>query len=251
MIFCLFVSTLASCSFFKTEQKETALDPKLYPPTIGGFKKEKDLTLLKSAIYSDSEHNSITYTVKETPFKKDSFSVYGSGETLFDSPGVTISFDGENFYFNAHDSVKNIEGTANTASEINVWASQFPYADFGIQAPPQPIKIQLPPADFLKEHPAEEDDAKFKEAATKIIKLWLSGHKLSNPTVKTADFDKSSLVIKTGASNSEELANDLVKEDGGELRSFGYRQIFFDRKRYELPKDETKKTSSANTKKQT
>lgn len=248
---CLSVLLLtASCK--KGGPPEKPADMSLFPETIGEFKRGSKPADSSYGIYQTTYSLSrlsrgVEYEVHQEKNLLPKFK--GDGEVLVEGENLLILFDGtDELRFMVYDGRNTISVDANSVEVMNEWARAFPYQTFNIQLPRHPVKIELPPADFVKERAGKDKDLEkvAREAMLEVVNLWLASKKQKEATI--SKLDPTTLMV-SGPTLKENDIQKFLNEMGGNVREIGYRQIFFGLKAYKFPKNKPETEEKDNKRK--
>lgn len=118
--------------------------------------------------------------------------------------------------------------------DLNELVSNFPYAQFGITPPALPVKISLPPPDFVKER--GNRDKKVDDSARKIVLQLVKSYftvKSVKSDAKIGELDSSTLLTGVKDSNFDG-EKEFVEKMGKSLRGLGFRQAVINGSVYPL-----------------
>ena len=250
VLFCAFA--LAGCRNSNSEKLNKAVDMRWFPDTIGNFPRDgaPNASLDNvEAWYNNDSSKAVKYSFYDDRNMIDGYSAK-NGETLLDAPGISLHFiPTDALQLIVTEGSKSAIAEAQDVDAMNDWANAFPYQKFGAKPPQTPIKIQMPPPDFVREQGKTDPDSdkKTRESFLYIARLW-AGNLKEKPKIKISRVDPSTLIIDTYSGElSKDEINSLMRDESEMLRVGGFRQVFSGSMAYPFPRwDKDKAAANSN-----
>jgi hypothetical protein len=219
----------AGCWSSTTSPPVKPIEMQWFPETIGNFHRTSEPVSTLDDVEAEYK-NDVGKTLRYS-FYNNRNMVRGAsdkdGETLFESAGISLRFmPTDELEFAAGDGGKSVLVKTKDIGVMNEWANTFPYEKFGFKPSKMPLKIELPPADFVKKRGKvdPELDSKFKATAVILLNTLMKTFK-TNLSVGISTIDPSTLI--TDSSSGSVLSQDQIKEVvETDVGYAGFRQIF-------------------------